>query len=180
MLITPVIFGVSGILMGILNSYQHFVLPALAPVLYNAAIIGGAVFLAPSMGVYGLAAGVVAGAFLHLLSQVPFSFGLGCAMCPIWGSTMRTSVTSDVAAAANHWSSQCASQSLGKYDPCLRTAGGKYRRGSRMLFASCCFRMASWAFACTAAFPTFSEQVARQQSTNSARRSPESGASRCF
>lgn len=72
MLITPVVFGLSGVVMGVLNSYQHFALPALAPVLYNAAIIGGALLLAPSMGVYGLAAGVVAGAFLHLLCQVPW------------------------------------------------------------------------------------------------------------
>lgn len=72
MLITPVVFGLSGILMGILNSYHHFVLPAAAPVVYNAAIIAGAIFLAPTMGVYGLAAGVIAGAFLHLLIQVPW------------------------------------------------------------------------------------------------------------
>jgi putative peptidoglycan lipid II flippase len=72
MLLTPIVFGLSGILMGILNSYQHFVLPALAPVIYNAAIIAGAVLLAPVMGVYGLVAGVVAGAFLHLLIQVPW------------------------------------------------------------------------------------------------------------
>ena len=72
MLITPIVFGVSGIVMGILNSHQHFVLPALAPVLYNVAIIAGALFLAPTMGVYGLAAGVVAGAFLHLIVQLPW------------------------------------------------------------------------------------------------------------
>src|SRR5512142_145491 len=72
MLITPVVFGLSGILMGILNSYHHFVLPAAAPVVYNAAIIAGAILLAPSMGVYGLAAGVITGAFLHLLIQVPW------------------------------------------------------------------------------------------------------------
>jgi putative peptidoglycan lipid II flippase len=72
MLITPIVFGVSGIVMGILNSHQHFLLPALAPVLYNAGIIAGALFLAPTMGVYGLAVGVIAGAFLHLLVQVPW------------------------------------------------------------------------------------------------------------
>jgi len=72
MLITPIVFGVSGIVMGILNSYQHFALPALAPVLYNASIILGALFLAPTMGVYGLVFGVVVGAVLHLLVQVPW------------------------------------------------------------------------------------------------------------
>jgi putative peptidoglycan lipid II flippase len=71
MLLTPVIFGVSGVLMGILNARQHFLLPALAPILYNLGIIAGAIFLAPAMGVYGLAVGVVAGALGHLLVQIP-------------------------------------------------------------------------------------------------------------
>ncbi len=71
MLITPVIFGVSGVVMGILNARQHFLLPALAPIVYNLGIIAGAVFLSPAMGVRGLAVGVVAGALGHLLVQVP-------------------------------------------------------------------------------------------------------------
>ena len=74
MLVTPIIFGVSGIVMGILNSHQHFVLPALAPVVYNAAIIAAALLLAPTMGVYGLVVGVVAGAVLHLAVQLPWLF----------------------------------------------------------------------------------------------------------
>lgn len=73
MLVTPIIFGVSGIVMGILNSHQHFVLPALAPVVYNAAIIAGALVLAPTLGVYGLVVGVVAGALLHLAVQIPLT-----------------------------------------------------------------------------------------------------------
>jgi putative peptidoglycan lipid II flippase len=40
-------------------------------VVYNLAIIGGALFLAPMMGVYGLAVGVVVGALGHLLVQLP-------------------------------------------------------------------------------------------------------------
>lgn len=71
MLAAPVIFGVSGIFMGILNSFQHFLAPALAPVIYNLAIIVAAWFLAPRWGVFGLALGVVAGAVGHLLVQVP-------------------------------------------------------------------------------------------------------------
>ena len=71
MLITPVIFGVSGVVMGILNAQQHFLLPALAPSIYNLGIIAGAVFLAPTQGVRGLAVGVVVGALGHLLVQVP-------------------------------------------------------------------------------------------------------------
>jgi putative peptidoglycan lipid II flippase len=71
MLISTVIFGVSGIIMGILNAYQHFFLPALAPVIYNLAIILGAWLLGPLWGVRGLAAGVVLGAMGHLLVQLP-------------------------------------------------------------------------------------------------------------
>jgi len=71
LMISTVIFGVSGLLMGILNAHQHFLLPALAPVVYNLAIIGGAWFLGPIWGVRGLAIGVVAGATSHLLIQLP-------------------------------------------------------------------------------------------------------------
>ena len=74
MLLTPIVFGVSGIVSGILNSHHHFVLPAFAPVMYNLGIIGGAWFLAPipSIGVFGLALGVVSGALLHLFVQLPW------------------------------------------------------------------------------------------------------------
>lgn len=71
MLLAPIVFGLSGIVMGILNSFQHFLAPALAPVLYNLMILLGAWFLAPTLGVYGLAIGVVAGALAHLLVQIP-------------------------------------------------------------------------------------------------------------
>jgi putative peptidoglycan lipid II flippase len=70
MLISTIVFGVSGIMMGVLNSFQHFLLPALSPVLYNLSIIAGAWFLGPEIGVYGLVIGVVVGAFLHLDAQI--------------------------------------------------------------------------------------------------------------
>jgi putative peptidoglycan lipid II flippase len=71
MLITPVVFGISGLLMAILNAQQRFLLPALAPSLYNLGIIFGAVALSPFMGVYGLAWGTVIGALLHMGVQIP-------------------------------------------------------------------------------------------------------------
>ena len=71
MLIAPIIFGASGVIMGALNAQQHFLLPAVAPILYNLAIIAGALFLSPSLGARGLAIGVVAGAAGHLLIQLP-------------------------------------------------------------------------------------------------------------
>ncbi len=73
MLLSTIMFGVSGIMMAVLNSFQHFLLPALAPVLYNLSIVAGAWLLAPQHGVYGLVVGVVVGAGLHLDAQL---FGL--------------------------------------------------------------------------------------------------------
>lgn len=72
MLISPVIFGASGVIMGALNARQHFLLPALAPTVYNLGIIAGALILGPSIGTaMGLAVGTVVGAAGHLLIQLP-------------------------------------------------------------------------------------------------------------
>ena len=76
LLIAPAIFGVSGLLMGILNSHQKFLLPALAPSMYWLGMIFGLLFLVPSMGIFGLAWGAVLGAALHLLVQLPDLFRL--------------------------------------------------------------------------------------------------------
>ncbi len=71
MLPSAVIFGISGLVMGILNSHQVFFVPALTPAMYRLGMIFGVLFLAPSMGIYGLAWGVVIGSCLHLLLQLP-------------------------------------------------------------------------------------------------------------
>ncbi len=71
MLISPVLIGMGAVVTGILNSYQQFTVPAIAPLLYNLAIIAAAIFLAPIMGVEGLAVGVAIGSLAHLLVQVP-------------------------------------------------------------------------------------------------------------
>lgn len=71
MLLSPLFFAMSGMVTGILNARERFLYPAIAPMLYNLAIIGGALFLAEPLGVRGLAIGVVSGAGLHLLVQLP-------------------------------------------------------------------------------------------------------------
>lgn len=70
-LIGTVVFSISGVVMSALQANQHFFLPALAPIMYNLGILGGVIFLAPTLGVWGPAIGVVIGAVLHLLIQVP-------------------------------------------------------------------------------------------------------------
>jgi putative peptidoglycan lipid II flippase len=57
--------------MGILNSYQVFLIPALTPAMYRLGMIFGTVVLAPKMGIHGLAWGVLIGALAHLVLQIP-------------------------------------------------------------------------------------------------------------
>lgn len=71
LLISPTIFGMSGLLMGVLNAHQVFLWPALAPTMYWLGMIFGVLFLSPSLGIFGLAWGAVLGAALHLGIQVP-------------------------------------------------------------------------------------------------------------
>lgn len=70
MLISTVIFGVSGLMMGVLQANNSFLMPAIAPSIYNLGIIFGALGLRV-LGIYGVAIGVVLGAAMHLLIQAP-------------------------------------------------------------------------------------------------------------
>jgi putative peptidoglycan lipid II flippase len=81
MMLSPVLFAVSGMFMGILNARHHFLAPAFAPMFYNAAIIVGALV---SDDVKVLAFCVVVGALLHLLVQVPALRLVGMRWEPIW------------------------------------------------------------------------------------------------
>ena len=88
MLASTVIFGVSGLLMGILNANDHFLLPALAPSMYNLGIITGVLLLRGKWGVHGAALGTVIGAALHLLIQLPALRTLDWSYSPILGLRM--------------------------------------------------------------------------------------------
>lgn len=71
LLISTLIFSVSGIVMGILQSFNHFLLPAVAPMMFDVGILIGVLFFLPAFGVYGIAYGAVLGAALHLGVQIP-------------------------------------------------------------------------------------------------------------
>jgi putative peptidoglycan lipid II flippase len=71
MVLAPVFLAVGAVATSVLNAYGRFASAAIAPLVYNLAIIGGAVFLAPVLGVAGLAVGVVIGAVGHVAIQVP-------------------------------------------------------------------------------------------------------------
>ncbi len=84
-LIGTILFSISGLVMASLQANQHFLLPAMAPTLYNIGMIFGALVLsltepyrpgpvqlpALGLGVYGLVYGVILGAMLHLGIQLP-------------------------------------------------------------------------------------------------------------
>lgn len=74
MLPSAVLFGLSGLVMGILNSRQRFFIPALTPAMYQLGMIFGVVVLSPKLGIYGLAWGVLIGAAGHLVLQLPLLF----------------------------------------------------------------------------------------------------------
>lgn len=62
---------------GMLQSMQRFLLPALAPVIYNIGIIVGIVVLSPTLGMWGAVWGVVLGAVFYLIVQLPLLWSLG-------------------------------------------------------------------------------------------------------
>ena len=70
-------FGFSSFLTGVIQSHKRFLVPALSPVLYNLGIIIGILVFGKTLGIYGAAIGVVIGAFLHLLAQLPLAGKLG-------------------------------------------------------------------------------------------------------
>ena len=82
-LVSTLFFGVSAVQSSVLHGFKHFLLPALAPVVYPLGIIAGALWLAPTMGTRGLAIGAVIGALLHLAVNVPLLLRLGFRWQPV-------------------------------------------------------------------------------------------------
>lgn len=68
---TVVIFGLSGLVMAVLNAHQVFWIPAIAPAMYSFGMILGVTVFPASLGIQRLAYGAVLGAVLHLLVQLP-------------------------------------------------------------------------------------------------------------
>jgi putative peptidoglycan lipid II flippase len=69
MLLAPVLLALAAVMAAGLNAAGVFGAPALAPTVYNLAVIVCAIALMPVMGVYALALGVVVGAMGHVLTQ---------------------------------------------------------------------------------------------------------------
>jgi putative peptidoglycan lipid II flippase len=84
-LVATLFFSISGLVMAGLQANQHFLLPAIAPSMYDVGMLFGVLILAPStgfqigpitlpalgLGVYGLVYGVILGSILFLVVQIP-------------------------------------------------------------------------------------------------------------
>jgi putative peptidoglycan lipid II flippase len=77
MLLSPVFLALGAVATSVLNAGNRFTAAAMAPIVYNLAIIGGAILLGPSLGVEGLGIGVVAGSLGHLLVQMRPLYRMG-------------------------------------------------------------------------------------------------------
>ena len=77
LLLSPLFFTVSYFLGGILNSHKRFLTYSIAPLIYNFAIIVSVLLFADRLGVKGVVFGVIAGAALHMLVQLPTAIKIG-------------------------------------------------------------------------------------------------------
>lgn len=87
MLLQPLLLGMSNLFASVTQLERRFFVYAVSPILYNAGIILGILFLYPLLGLSGLAWGVVLGALLHLLIQVPVMVRSG--LLPRFRATLK-------------------------------------------------------------------------------------------
>jgi len=74
---TVLLLGLTGIIAAILNSFEHFTLPAIAPVFWNIIILAVLVFGHERLGVDALAWGILLGTAVQLVMQLPALRGRG-------------------------------------------------------------------------------------------------------
>jgi putative peptidoglycan lipid II flippase len=82
MVLSPIFLALGAVATSVLNAQGRFAAAAVAPIVYNLAIIGAAFLLAPAWGVVGIAVGVVAGSIAHVLVQVGPLRGVGFRYSP--------------------------------------------------------------------------------------------------
>ncbi len=75
MLLSPILMGMSNMLGAATQLFKNFTLFALSPILYNLGIIIGVLVFYPIWGGSGLALGVILGAGMHLIIQLPYLAG---------------------------------------------------------------------------------------------------------
>lgn len=77
MLFSPIFIGLSNLIGTITQLYKNFFIFSLSPIFYNIGILFGIIYLYQYLGVYGLALGVILGALMHFIVQVPIVISHG-------------------------------------------------------------------------------------------------------
>lgn len=77
-----IIFIIGSFLSAMLQSYNHFFIPGIASASYNLGIILGIIFLSSYIGIFSAAYGVILGALIFVLIQLPFIKSLGFSFKP--------------------------------------------------------------------------------------------------
>ena len=91
--LSPILLGLSFIFSGFIQYFDRFLAYGLAALLYNVGIILGISVFVPRFGLVGLAYGVVLGAFMHLLVQVPSAISEGFEFKPLFTIDRRIKET---------------------------------------------------------------------------------------
>lgn len=77
-----ILFIIGSFFSAILQSYSHFFIPGIASALYNLGIIIGIKLFSPIVGVYSAAFGVILGALIFVLVQLPLVKRVGFSFIP--------------------------------------------------------------------------------------------------
>ena len=91
MLLSPIFFAIASVLIGIQDSFKTFFFRSLGPVFYNVGIIAGIVLWGDRFGVVGVTWGVILGAALQLVIQLPSLWQVGYRH--VWTLGLRRSDT---------------------------------------------------------------------------------------
>lgn len=81
-IVGEIFFIIGTFLSAILQSYNHFFIPGIASALYNLGIIMAITVLSPLIGIFSAAYGVILGAFIFMIVQLPLLRKVGFSFLP--------------------------------------------------------------------------------------------------
>jgi putative peptidoglycan lipid II flippase len=93
-IVGELLFIIGTFISAVLQSYSHFFIPGIAAALYNLGIIISIMFLSPSLGIFSAAYGVIFGALIFILIQLPLIRKVGFSFKPTL--SLKTSGVAEV------------------------------------------------------------------------------------
>lgn len=77
-----ILISISAVIMAVLNSHSHFLIPALTPILFSISVITSLILFHEKFGIFAMAIGVLVGGVAQLLFQLPSFMKLGYSILP--------------------------------------------------------------------------------------------------